>query len=88
MNTINLEPKIESALVAVSAGLTAAGTAGLTAIGLFGSMIPDSIKIPSAVVCSGLLTAGASILTIWHKFVNVYQANITALAQEKLNPSQ
>lgn len=66
---IKVSAKVETSIVEVSAIMIAAGTAGLTAV----AALPKEIQIPAAAVCAGLVTAGTTLLGVWHKFVNVLQ---------------
>ena len=77
VSSINLSQKAETALVEVSAGLVAAGTAGMTAV----SSMPVQYQALGASICGGLITIGGSMIAVWHKFVNVFQAQITSPTQ-------
>ena len=77
VSSINLSQKAETVLVEVSAGLIAAGTAGMTAV----SSMPVQYQALGASVCGGLITIGGSMIAVWHKFVNVFQAQVTSQTQ-------
>jgi len=70
MDNIKLSAKAESTLVSISAIMIAAGSAGLTAV----DVLPSQYKVVGAAICGGLVTAGTTILAVWHKFVNVANA--------------
>ena len=65
---IKVSEKVETTLVEISAGLIAAGSAGLVIV----AQLPDQYKAVGGAVCGALTTAGVTLLAVWHKFVNVY----------------
>ena len=77
VSSISLSQKAETALVEVSAGLIAAGTAGMTAV----SSMPVQYQALGASICGGLITIGGSMVAVWHKFVNVFQMQESSQAQ-------
>ena len=77
VGSISISQKAETALVEVSAGLIAAGTAGMTAVG----SMPAQYQALGASVCGGLITIGGSIIAVWHKFVNVFQTQVSSVTQ-------
>lgn len=74
MNNIELETKVETALVEVSAVLIGVGTTGIA----YAPQLPKEISAPLTIFFSASVTLGISILGIWHKFVNVVKANLPA----------
>jgi hypothetical protein len=80
-NNIQLEAKIETVLVEVSAGMFAAGMAGLVAV----PMIPDPYKAPVTAIFGALAGIGTTMLAVWHKFVNVFET--TKKAEQPTAPA-
>ncbi len=78
-SSINLSQKAETVLVEVSAGLIAAGTAGMTAV----SSMPIQYQALGASVCGGLIAIGGSMIAVWHKFVNVFQTQVSTQTQSQ-----
>ncbi len=79
VNSINLSQKAETALVEVSAGLIASGTAGMTAV----SSMPIQYQALGASICGALITIGGSMVAVWHKFVNVFQTQVSSQTQSQ-----
>ena len=70
VNSINVPANVETDIVEGAAILTAAGSAGLV---LASYLPPSPLQTTVATVAGALITAGAAILAIWHKFINVVQ---------------
>jgi hypothetical protein len=64
---IKISEKAETALVEVSSVLIAAGSAGAVLV----AQLPAEYQVMGGAVCGALVTAGTTILAVWHKFVNV-----------------
>ena len=72
---INVKESIETKVVEVGAVLIASGSAGYTLV----AQLPPDYQVLGGAICGALVTAGVTILAVWHKFVNV-------LKETKENP--
>jgi hypothetical protein len=70
MNGIQLEAKVETTLVEVSATMTAIGAAGLVAV----PSLPAEYQAPVTAALGVIAGIGTTMLAVWHKFVNVATA--------------
>jgi hypothetical protein len=73
MSNISIEEKVETRLVEASAFIIAIGSAALVAV----PQLPPEYQAPATAICGTLIGVGASIMAVWHKFVNVRKQVLT-----------